>query len=155
MKWEYVLIGLVRPYVPKPILFAITKRRGDGNLEEEAPHDCLKSWMDQFDKRNLSFAGKHVLEVGSGRYARFALQMLAAGADRVTLIDPYAMPLQCSAQSALLVKDCTTLGLNCDYALSRIGVIGDDITRLPAPGPSGKVDLAISHSVLEHVRDPE
>jgi hypothetical protein len=64
----------VRPYVPKRILFAITKRRGDGNLEEQAPHDCLRAWMDQFDKR--SFAGKHVIELGSGRYARFAPQML-------------------------------------------------------------------------------
>ena len=155
MNWEYVLLGLVRPYVPKRILFAITKRRGDGNLEEEAPHDCLKSWMDQFDKRNISFAGKHVLEVGSGRSARIALQMLAAGSDRVTLIDPYAVPLKCSAQLALLVKDCATLGLNSDDALSRIGVISDDITRLPTPEPSDKVDLAISYSVLEHVRDPE
>ena len=62
-----MVIGVVRPYVTKRILFAITKRRGDGNLEEEAPHDCLKAWRDQFDERNLSFAGKHVLEVGSGR----------------------------------------------------------------------------------------
>jgi len=118
MNWEYVLIGLVRPYVPKRILFAITKRRGDGNLEEEAPHDCLKAWMDQFEKRNVSFAGKHVLEVGSGRYARFALQMLAAGADRVTLIDPYAVPLKRPAQLAMIIKDCASLGLNCDDVLT-------------------------------------
>jgi hypothetical protein len=37
MNWKYVFMGLPRPYVPKRILFAITKRPGDGNLEEETP----------------------------------------------------------------------------------------------------------------------
>jgi hypothetical protein len=89
-------MGLVLPYVPERMLFVITKRRSDGNLEEEAPHDCLK--------RNLSFAGKYVLEVGSGRYARFALEMLAAGADRVTLIDPHAVPLKRPAHLMMLSR---------------------------------------------------
>jgi len=155
MNWEYFLIGLLRPYVPKGILFAITKRRGDGNLEEEVPDDCLNSWAAQFKKRQWTFAGKQVLEIGSGRYARFALQMLAAGARKVTLIDPYALPLKQPVHLAMLVGDCAKLGLNCDDVLSRIDVVSCDITALPTPSLDDRADLAISYSVLEHVRDPE
>jgi len=155
MNWKYLLIGLMRPYVPAKVLFAITKWRADGNLEEEVPDDCLKAWDDQFKKRGLSFADKQVLEIGSGRYARFALQMLAAGAKRVTLIDPYAVPLKRPAHLSMLLGDCAKLGLNCDDVLSRIDVVSCDIAELPTPGSNEKVDLAISYSVLEHARDPE
>src|SRR5438132_6812778 len=111
MNWEYVLIGLVRRYVPKKVLFAIMERRGDGSIEEGSPHDCLETWMDQLNKRGLSFAGKDVLEIGSGRYARFALQMLAAGAEHVTLIDLYSVSLTEPAHRSMLLKDCSSLGL--------------------------------------------
>jgi SAM-dependent methyltransferase len=155
MHWEYVFLGLVRRYVPKKVLFAIMECRGDGSMEEGSPHDCLGTWTDQFNKRGLSFAGKHVLEIGSGRYARFALQMLAAGAKRVTLIDLYAVPLTEPAHRSMLLKDCSSLGLNYDDAFSRIDMARGDITRLPSPTPSKQVDLAISHSVLEHVENPQ
>jgi SAM-dependent methyltransferase len=115
----------------------------------------LETWTDQLNKRGVSLAGKHVLEIGSGRYARFALQMLAAGAERVTLIDLYAVSLTEPAHRSMLLKDCSSLGLDYDDALSRIGMARGDITRLPPPTPGKQVDLAISHSVLEHVRNPQ
>jgi SAM-dependent methyltransferase len=155
MNWKYLLIGLVRPYVPAKLLFAITKWRADGNVEEDSPDNCLEAWNGQFQKSGLKFSDKQVLEIGSGRYARFALQMLAAGAKRVTLVDPYAVPLKQPAHLAMLTKDCVKLGLDCDDVLSRIDVVSCDITGLPAPNSNDKVDLAISYSVLEHVRDPE
>jgi len=155
MNWEYVLIGLVRRYVPKKVLFAIMERRGDGSIEESSPLDCMKTWTDQLNKRGLTFAGKHVLEIGSGRYARFALQMLAAGAERVTLIDLYAVPLTERAHRSVLLQDCSTLGLGYGDAFSRIDTARGDITRLPPPTTDNQVDLVISHSVLEHVRNPQ
>jgi hypothetical protein len=154
VNWNYLLVGLMRRYVPKKILFAVMKRRGDGSVAEDSPDTYLATWKEQFIRRGWSFEGKHVLKIGSGRYARFALQMLAVGAYRVTLIDLYAVPLGESAHRAMLVKDCATLRLNCNDAFSRINVVRGDITQLPPPVHSKKVDLAISHSVLEHVRDP-
>lgn len=155
MNWNYLLIGLVRRYVPKKILFEVMKRRGDGSVAEDSPDSYLATWKDQFSRHGWSFQDKHILEIGSGRYARFALQMLAAGACRVTLIDFYAVSLEEPAHREILIKDCRVLGLNCDDAFSRIDVIKGDITRLPSPVCSQRVDLAISHSVLEHVRDPK
>lgn len=155
MNWEYVLVGLVRRYVPKRILFAIMERRGDGSIEEASPHDCMKTWTNQLNTRGLSFAGKHVLEIGSGRYARFALQMLAAGAKQVTLIDLYSVSLREASHRSMLLKDCSSLGLDYDDAFLRIDMARGDITRLHPPTPDKQVDLVISHSVLEHVRNPQ
>jgi SAM-dependent methyltransferase len=56
---------------------------------------------------------------------------------------------------AMLLKDCSSLGLNCEDALSRIHIVRGDITRLPFPLPGRRMDLAISHSILEHVCDAE
>jgi hypothetical protein len=54
----------------------------------------------------------------------------------------------------MLIKDCAALGIDCDDALSRIEVMTGDITMLPVPPSEKAVDLTVSHSVLEHVRDP-
>lgn len=154
VKWNYLLLGLVRRYVPKKLLFAVMQFRGDASLAEQSPDNYLTIWNDQFSRHDWSFKGKHVLEIGSGRYARFALRMLASGARRATLVDLYAVPLRDPAHRAMLVKDCARLGLDYEDALSRIEVITADITQLSVPPGNKGVDLAISHSVLEHVRDP-
>jgi len=44
--------------------------------------------------------------------------MLAAGADRITLINPYAVPLKRPAHLTMLIKDCARLELNCDDVLT-------------------------------------
>lgn len=155
MNWKYFLIGVLRRHVPEKLLFAVMKHRGDGSIAEIGSDTYLATWGDQLGRHDWSFADKHVLEVGSGRYARFALQMLAAGADRVTLIDLYAVPLNEPGHRAMLARDCENLALDCDDAFSRIEVIRTDITSLPAPAPEERVDLVISNAVLEHVRDPE
>lgn len=151
---HYLLLGLVRRHVPKKFLFALMEYRGDSSLAEQSPDKCLAIWQDQFTRREWNFKNKHVLEIGSGRYARFALQMLASGACRVTLIDLYAVPLDHPEHRAILIRDCAALGIDCDDAVSRIEVMAGDITRLPFPANENKVDLAVSHSVLEHVNDP-
>jgi SAM-dependent methyltransferase len=130
------------------------KLRGDSSLAEQYPDNYLAIWNDESSKHQWTFRGKHVLEIGSGRYARFALRLLASGADRVTLIDLYAVPLSNPEHHAVLVKDCAMLGINRDDALSRIEVLRDDIVNLPVPIGNKKVDIVVSHSVLEHLYDP-
>jgi len=154
MNWKYVIAGLVRRHVPHNILFLILELRGDSSCEETTPCACLETLTFHLEKKQLSFADKEVLEIGSGRYARFALQLVAAGAKRVTLIDPYAKSLDDPAHRSILIKDCEALGLKFDRVSLQIRVISSDITKLPAPSQNEKVDIAISHSVLEHVHNP-
>jgi SAM-dependent methyltransferase len=154
MNWCYLVVGLARRYVPKQILFVVMHYRGDGSLAEHNPDAYVGNWNDQLTQRGWTFRGKHILELGSGRYARFALRLLASGASRVTLIDLYAVPLSAPAHRKLLLEDCARLKLNFDDVLSRITVVQGDIAGLIPPRPSQRVDMVISHSVLEHTRDP-
>ena len=154
MNLKYVLIGIVRRQVPEKLLFTVMKLRGDGNMAEIASEAYLAKWQEALGKHGWDFANKTVLEVGSGRYARFALQLLAAGARRVVLVDLYAVPLDEPAHRAMLIQDCAKLGLDCEDAFSRIEVIRHDITLLPTPAPENQADLVMSNAVLEHVRDP-
>lgn len=152
MNLRYLAIGLLRRTLPKPLLFAIMRQRGDGNGSETNPAANLALWQTSLGQTEL--AGKHVLEIGSGRYARLALHMLAAGARRVTLIDLYAMPLDQPQHRALLARDCATLGLDMADALARIELVQADFLELPVPPPEQRADLALSSAVLEHVYDP-
>src|SRR6185436_4320495 len=93
MNLKYLCIGVVRRHVPVKLLFAIMKWRGDGNGAESTPRAYLADWRERLAKHGAGLEGKHVLEIGSGRYARLALHLLAAGARRVTLVDLYAVAL--------------------------------------------------------------
>jgi SAM-dependent methyltransferase len=155
MNLKYISIGIIRRHMPEKVLFAIMKRRGSGNVAESAPDSYFATWCEQLASHGLRLAGKHVLELGSGRYARLALRMLAAGASRVTLVDFYAVSLDEPNHRAMLAMDCATLGLDCDDALARIDVFRDDFRALPIPVRERKVDLITSSAVLEHVQDPD
>jgi SAM-dependent methyltransferase len=151
---KYISIGIIRRLMPEQVLFAVMKWRGNGNIAENAPDTYFATWREQLADRGLSLAGKHVLELGSGRYARLALRMLAAGARRVTLVDYYAIPFDDPHHYAMLVTDCTALGLDAGDALARIEIFRDDFLALPLPTPDRTVDLVTSSAVLEHVQDP-
>ena len=154
INWKYVLVGIVRRHISQKVLFAVMKRRGDANLEEEAPHECLEMWEKHLKGHGLSLATKTVLEIGSGRYVRFALQMIAAGVERVITVDPFAVPINDIAHRKVLFSDCQNLGLDPNDAFSRLEIISDDFSRLCPPPATSHVDLVISNSVLEHARDP-
>jgi SAM-dependent methyltransferase len=151
----YLIAGLVRRQMPAPFLFAVMKLRGTSNSAEESPDDYFRQWLAQVERNSLTLEDRHVVEIGSGRYARMALRMLKHGARRVTLIDYYALPLDHPDQSELLQGDCRALGLDWDDVLTRVRTISTDIMALE-PGDLGEpADLVVSSAVLEHVRDPK
>jgi SAM-dependent methyltransferase len=154
MNLKYIIPGIVRRFVPEQVLFAGMKLRGNGSRGEHEPARYFAEWQEHFKARGISLADRHILDVGSGRYARFALWMLAAGARRITLIDLYALPLDSAEHQELLKQDCTTLGLDLADMMTRIDIIQSDFTHLPIPAPEQQVDLVISSTALEHVHDP-
>ena len=151
---------LIRCYVPVNFVFPIMKHYGIGSdndslLAEDAPDVAFNKWYKRLEKHNLSIVDKHVLEVGSGRHARQALYMLAAGASHVTLIDPYAVSLKVPKHKMIIRRDCRKLGLEFDEILTRIKVIRGDIMLLPVSLLHKQADLVISDAVLEHISDPK
>jgi len=136
------------------ILFWIMRLRGDGNTAEQTPDALFQNWQEWMQQNGQTFAGRHVVEIGSGRYARFGLRLLKAGARWVTLVDFYALPLEHAEQRELLRADCSNLGLDWDQVRARLHIVRDDVLRLSAGQLGEPADLVFSTAVLEHVRDP-
>lgn len=154
MNLRYVLTGVVRRHLPAPLLFRIMRLRGDGSGGEQAPDAVFQEWQTWIAGAGISLQGQHVVEIGSGRYARIALRLLKAGARRVTLVDFYALPLDHPAQGATLLEDCRRLGLDWADVGARIRTISGDILSLGPEALGEPADLVFSSAVLEHVRDP-
>ena len=95
------------------------------------------------------------MEIGSGRYARIALRLLAAGAKQVTLVDPHAVALADAEHRLLLLGDMRGLGLDAQETLPRIQLVTGDLAALPSPADERRADVIISNAVMEHVRDPD
>jgi SAM-dependent methyltransferase len=155
MNLKYVLVGVARHYAPEWLMFVHLKLRGKSNSAESDPAAQFAEWKKRLDERGVTLTGKRVVEVGSGRYARLALRLVAAGASCVTLVDLYATPLDEPSHKSLLAHDCEGMGLDVNDALARIEVVQGDFTSLPVPSPDDRADLVISSAVLEHVRDPK
>jgi SAM-dependent methyltransferase len=155
MNLYYILAGVVRRYIPAPILFTAMKLRGQGNCSEQLPDDSFRERYAYMCQSGISLDGRHVVEIGSGRYARMALRLLKVGARRVTLVDFYAMPLNHPDQRDQLRDDCRSLGLNWDDVLTRVQIICGDILNLSPQMIGEPADLVMSSAVLEHVRDPQ
>jgi SAM-dependent methyltransferase len=154
MNIRYVLRGLLRHQIPDKWFFAWMRLSGASNSSETDPDQAFSQLKQCLDSIGVSLRGKHLLDVGSGRYARVALRMLAAGASRVSLVDLYAVSLDEPGHRLMLMRDCAKLGLSPDAALSRLNVITGDIVRVPVPAPDLRADIAVSLATLEHVRDP-
>jgi SAM-dependent methyltransferase len=150
----YVLEGLARHRMPDTWFDKLMEWRGWRSPAETDPDVCWRELRERLLTISFSVEGKHILEIGSGRYARLALWMLTAGASRVTLIDLYATPLHEARHRALLARDCAGLGLDLEPTLARIEVITGDITATPVPAPADRVDAVVSSQALEHMRDP-
>lgn len=155
MNLYYLLAALVRRQVPTPALYLAMKLRGTSNCGEASPDSYFHEWRAQMERSRLRLADAHVVEIGSGRYARMALRFLKSGARRVTLIDFYALPLEHPDQRELLQQDCADLGLAWADVLRRVTIINGDILAIDRADLGEPADLVLSSAVLEHVRDPQ
>lgn len=154
MNLPYVIIGVVRRHVPQRLLYGLMGMRGRGNSSELDPDAAFAALRERLAAMDLQFDGRRVLEFGSGRTARLALRMIAAGAAHVTQVDFDATPLSDPAHRQILEADCRALGLSAADALARISVRRGDFLELPIPTRDNAVDLVLSGAVLEHVRNP-
>ena len=155
MNISYVLKRAVRRHIPEAWFFPLMTLLKRSNLSEVSPEEALSELSRRLDSIGVDLADKHILEVGSGRFARVALQMMRAGANRVTLVDLYAVALNDPKHRSLLLRDCTEMDLNIDDAMARIRVFGGDISSLPVAVSNPKADIVTSSAVLEHTRDPQ
>lgn len=155
MNVAYVAKRFVRRQIPDDWAFTLLRLRGHDNAAEAAPDRAWQKRKRQLDEVGIDIAGRHIAEMGSGRYARLALQMLRSRAACVTLVDLYATDVNDREHKALLMDDCAQLGLGWDDMATRVRVLTGDMTSLPIPAVEARPDIVISSAVLEHTVDPE
>lgn len=155
MNFTYLTKRLLRRYLPSSVFFKVMEYSDCGNTAEDRPDDMFQRLRSRVQEVEFDLAGKHILEFGSGRYARLALWLLEAGADRVTMVDLHATSLNDSRHRDVLEQDCIRLGLDSSDALSRITLIADDFLATSPSSPEALADLIISTATLEHVQDPQ
>lgn len=157
MNVKYLVFRFVRRHIPNRIYFILMKifpgLLGD-NAAETMPDAAFESYQHSLARFGVSFEGKNMVELGSGRYARQGLRMLKGGANRVTLIDPYAVSLGDLRHRKMLEEDCLRLGLSLDEALASISSVPASVSSFAEPEFAGHADVVISSAFLEHVRDP-
>jgi len=154
MNLLYVVKRLFRRQIPDRWAFVLLRLFGGSNSAETTPDEGWAELKRRLDRVGIDTAGRHVVEVGSGRYARLGLQMLRSGVARVTLIDPYAVDVNDREHRSVLMDDCARLGLGWDDVASRLRVLTGDVTSLPVPSLEARPDLVVSSAVLEHTLDP-
>lgn len=154
MKVGYIAKRFVRRQLPDDWAFALLGFLGLGNKTEVEPAEVWAHVKQRLDQVGFDLAGRHLLEVGSGRYARLALHMLHAGVAEVTLVDLFAVSMNDRKCKYLLMDDCSKLELGWDDVAKRVHVLTGDITSLPVPPPEARPEMVISTAVLEHTLDP-
>lgn len=150
----YIVRSVLRRALPPCLLYLGGKLTGGVTRAEADPDASFAAWTRRFRRWNVDIQGKHLLDVGGGRFARVALRMIAAGAASVRLVDLYALPTQDTRHSRLLRQDAERLGLDVDEACSRIDIRRSDFSCEHSMQDAATADLVFSASVLEHVRDP-
>jgi SAM-dependent methyltransferase len=154
MNLGYVLKRFVRRQLPDTWAFGLLKLIGRSNKAERIPADVWAILRERLNGVGIDITDKHVVEIGSGRYARLGLQMLRAGAASVTLIDLYATDLNNREHRSMLMQDCAGLGLDWDEVATRVQTVTGEFTSLPVPLRESRPDVVISSAVLEHTVDP-
>ncbi len=155
MNLQYVVKRILRRQIPDGWAFGLLKLMGQGNLAEVAPAEAWARLEERLDGVGTDVVGRHVVEIGSGRHARLGLQMLGAGAKRVTLVDLYAADLNQPKHKALLQEDCVKLGLGWEDVTKRVRILSGDFAHLPTPAFEESADIVLSSAVLEHTLSPQ
>lgn len=149
---KYVLLRLVRRFLPEEIVRAML-RRGvviKPGLETEAPQEAVALYAEMLADRGITLEGKSVLVFGYGGNFAVAVGLLERGARMVVLSDKYAVPDERRNRGLLpqysqYLQDVNgTVLPNPEHITLLDGDILE-VDRLDA------VDIVLSNSVYEHL----
>ncbi len=148
---EYIALRLVRKFLLSE--HAVRRLSSflpyyEPSLGESVPEEVVSLYEKHLTAAGLSFRGLSVLEIGAGHANGTAYELAARDALAVWGLEPTA-ELDARLDRSLLSKACERHGLT-------ESALGSKVRRLDSIRAiaSESIDVALSHSVLEHVRDP-
>lgn len=137
---DYLVLRLGRRAVPAALMHTILQK-GAGlttGLETREPGAAADLYEAAVAELGLNWHGRRVMIFGYGGKPELGIELLGRGAEEVVLLDPYARP---RLDSYELHEGSAALQFEPRH-LSEYVQAGE------------RVDLVLSWSVLEHVRDP-
>lgn len=148
--FEYVPLRLMRRFLFKDGLLQLIGNYLPYykiNLNECTPQFIVDNYERFLQLKGFTCKGTSVLEVGSGRTNSTGYLLAGRGASRVFCYEPYA-DFDAAQDRRLLDQIVGHVGVNTDELAGRV----TRISSLPLAGGE-RVDLIVSSSVLEHVRN--
>ena len=120
-----------------------------------------------FDQYDITFKDKQILELGPGNSIALALNFLCSGADKYLMADKYPRILKTEKQAKHLLEQVTfyedKYPCNLDKFVNKDSLKFNEAFLAYTPDsaedlrntPSNSVDIILSISVFEHIRDVE
>ena len=156
---KYVLPRVVRHFLPESAVSFLLKNRLiiQPGLETLSPEKAVKRYLDQLRLHKLSLESKRVMVFGYGGNLTIGCLLLEAGALQVVLCEKEGFTNVLNMDSLRMrfpqyfFKDPIGIKVNPKFLVLYHG----DIAKLAVNKSFEKIDLVLSTSVFEHLKDPQ
>ena len=159
MNLRYLFPRFIRHFLPDRIVRFLLNQRLiiKPGIETSAPEEAVSRYLKALEDSNVSINGKNILILGYGGRFAVGCGLLDAGAQKITLTDPFAPPNH-AANQALLPRYAAFLTKNDKEILpkpGRLELVQEDIRKNEVQTRITQADLIFSNSVFEHISDVE
>jgi hypothetical protein len=126
-------------------------------LETQSPEKAVQRYLDQLNLHKLSVVSKRVMVFGYGGNLTIGCLLLEAGARQLVLCEREGFPNDLNMGELgkrfpqYFLKEPNGYKINPKFIIIYHG----DITKITANTSFEKIDLVLSTSVFEHLKDPE
>ena len=156
---NYILPRTIRHFLPDAVVNYLLKHRLfiQPGLETLSPEKAVQRYLDKLKLHKLSIPGKRIMVFGYGGNLTIGCLLLEAGARQVVLcerqdfLNEYHLEDLSKRFSQYLMKEANRYILNPQYIILFHG----DIVKLAANKSFEKIDLVLSTSVFEHLKEPD
>lgn len=153
---DYALLRMVRKFAPRPIV-RLALAEGWGirpGLETRRPSEAKARYLQALQRTHHSLEGARVFVLGYGGSFGLGVSLLQAGASHVILQDPYA-PMWDRINREVAADAGPFLHVNQQHVIPNprwITVVRQQVDEYAVD--ADRVDLVLSSSVFEHVKQP-
>jgi SAM-dependent methyltransferase len=156
---KYVLPRVIRHFLPESAVSFLLKNKLiiQPGLETLSPEKAVKRYLDQLKLHELSLVNKRVMVFGYGGNLTIGCLLLQAGSRQVVLCEREGFSNFLNMESLRMrfpqyfLKDPNGFKVNPKL----IVLFHGDIAKLTADKSFEKIDLVLSTSVFEHLKDPQ
>lgn len=152
--FEYLMLRLARRFAPESVVqFILNRRLGiTPGTETADPARAARRYQETLAQSGRQMAGSNVFILGYGGYYGLAVELLHAGANHITVCDPFALE-KSEANARLAEKSPRFFQPGGEPDSRYITTVDQDVRRY-AERTASAFDLVLSWSVFEHLDDP-